>query len=667
MISDPEADIRHGTKIGRFVVVGELGKGGMGVVYSAHDRELDRKVALKVMRSAQATDEERMRMMREGQAMARITHPNVITVYEVGVEGSIVFLAQELLDGGSLGDWLKKRHTQAEILDKFVAAGRGLAAAHAAGLVHRDFKPDNVLLGNDGRVRVADFGLARALGPDEDALPAATRANMARARLDLSVSPMSPLTRTGAVMGTPMFMAPEQHEGEAADARSDQFAFCVALYQALHGDWPFPGKSAIALADAVIEGRVQTPPKGHGVPERLRKILLRGLATRREDRFPSMSVLLDELTRPPRRRLRTFAIVATLGVLIAGAVVGGYVLRTRDEHNGRAVFDPKMLTTEKDIAWLTTAIDRGQLDDAAEKYEMAGALAQQSGEPERAAIAKSSGALVLALRGKLEAARAHLRDADAAKGADPTANAYADLAAAAVDHAGGDLAGAIAHATKCAHAFAQTSPPLAAMCDELRGESAADKGDTAAARDAYSDGLAIAKRTHDPTRETTLNLALAAVDLDDGKYDDVAAVAAQEQDKAAARGAASPETHAWILLARAHVALGDTQKALADLEHVKSESIEPFQLQIEHRIALGEVHALLEAPEEGLPKLDEARAEAQQQGYIGLALAARFARLYVLTTTGAPDVAAEQAVLVKDARAKGYGRIAHLAETVAQR
>ncbi|MGE5180727.1 MAG: serine/threonine-protein kinase [Acidobacteriota bacterium] len=667
MITDPEADIRHGTKIGRFVVVGELGKGGMGVVYSAHDRELDRKVALKVMRSAQATDEERVRMLREGQAMARITHPNVITVYEVGVEGSLVFLAQELLDGGTLGDWLQRKRPHAEIVDKFVAAGRGLAAAHAAGLVHRDFKPDNVLLGKDGRVRVADFGLARALGPDDEGLPAATRANMARARLDLAVSPMSPLTRTGAVMGTPMFMAPEQHEGAPADERSDQFAFSVALYQALYGAWPFPGQTAVALADAVIEGRLQKPPKGHGVPERLRRILLRGLATRREDRYPSMDALLADLTRPPGHKLRTFAIVASVGVVIAGAVVGGYVLRTRDEHTGRATFDPKMLTNERDIAWLTQAIDRGQLGDAADKYEMAAALAQQNGEPARASIARSAEALVLALGGKLAQARTHLREADAAKGTDATAIAYADLAAAAVAHAGGDLPGAIAHATRCARELAKTSPELSAMCDELHGEAASDKGDVAGARSAYADGLATAKRTHDATRETSLTLALASLDLDEGKYDDVATVAADQQAQAAARGASSPETHAWILLARAHVALGDTQKAYADLDHVKSDTIEPFQLQIEHRIAFGQVHALLEAPEAGLPKLDEARTQAEQRGYVGLALAARFARLYVLNATSDPDVAAEQAALIHDARAKGYGRIAHLAETVASR
>jgi len=213
-------------------------------------------------------------MLREGQAVARITHPNVITVYEVGsTESGVVFLAQELLDGGTLRGWLETPHTREEILDKFIAAGRGLAAAHAAGLVHRDFKPENVLLGKDGRVRVADFGLARAEAALGDALAVTTRSGGGPTQPDeLSKTPMSQLTRTGAVMGTPMFMAPEQHLGERADARSDQFAFCVSLYHALYKAWPFDGKSAPALADAVICGRMSPPPakSGPGASERTR-------------------------------------------------------------------------------------------------------------------------------------------------------------------------------------------------------------------------------------------------------------------------------------------------------------------------------------------------------------------------------------------------------------
>ena len=517
MLIDAETEVRHGTKIGRFVVVGALGKGGMGVVYAAHDRELDRQVALKVLRSAAATDEERTRMLREGQAMARVTHPNVITVYEVGVEGSLVFLAQELLDAGTLGGWLEGRRAQADIIAKFVAAGRGLAAAHAAGLVHRDFKPDNVLLGTDGRVRVADFGLARALATDEG--PAATtRANIARAQLDLAHSPMSPLTRTGAVMGTPMFMAPEQHLGERADERSDQFSFCVALYHALHGDWPFAGKTAVALADAVIEGRMQRPPRGPHVPARLRQILLRGLATKPADRYPSMDALLAELTRPPSRMVRSLAIGAGALVLVAGAIVGGYALRHDDAARPVAprtpppvvAFDPRTLTNDRGIAWLLTALDRGQLDDAFEKYAMAAALLQQGTEPAQTSIAWSAGTLVLALRGHLDEARTHLRDAVANQGQNPLALAYVDLASAALQLASGELVPALEHSASCARAFARPAPELAALCFELHGDAATAHGDAAAARKAYAEGLAIAKRAAGDPRTLTLELAIAA-------------------------------------------------------------------------------------------------------------------------------------------------------------
>jgi len=668
VIHEPDADIRHGAKIGRFVVVGELGKGGMGVVYAAHDRELDRQVALKVMRSAAATQEERMRMLREGQAMARITHPNVITVYEVGVEGGLVFLAQELLDAGTLGEWLERPHTQAEIVDKFIAAGRGLAAAHAAGLVHRDFKPHNVLLGKDGRVRVADFGLARALGPEADDFPAATRANMARAQLEEATSPMSPLTRTGAVLGTPMFMAPEQHEGQAADARSDQFAFSVALYHALYGEYPFEGKTAIALADAVIEGRMQKPPRGRNVPDRLRKILLRGLSTKRADRYPSMTAMLDELARPPKRPFRKLAVATGAGVLVAGAVVGGYVLRSHDEQRaphavvGSAAAAP--VASERDVQWLSTAIERGQLDDAAEKYEMAAQLAESAGAPARASIAHSADALVLALRGKLADARKQLAAADARKGDDATAAAYFDMATAAVSFAGGALDEAIARATRCAKAFATISPELAATCHELHGNALAESGDVTGARAAYQDGLALQASE---ARSITLRLALVSLDLDAQKYEEVAAAATVLQGEAVARDAVGPEAQAWTLLARAHLAQAATQKALEDLEHVRPDKIEPFQLAIHQRIAHGEVLALLDQPDDGLGEIEAARADADKHGFPGLVLAARLARVEVLTATGAADAATEQKALVHDARAHGYDRIADLAETVDKR
>ncbi|NVB79407.1 MAG: protein kinase [Kofleriaceae bacterium] len=365
-MTDADASqIRHGQKIGRFVVEGELGSGGMGVVYMGHDRELDRRVALKVLRGT-VDEQQRMRLMREGQAMARVVDENVITVYEVGIEGKLVFLAQELLDGGSLRQWLETKHTQREILAKFTAAGRGLAAAHRAGLVHRDFKPDNVLLGKDGRVRVSDFGLARSLASATDSPTTPYDPNvdaLGRTSQDLGKSPMATMTRTGAVMGTPLYMSPEQHNGEPTDERSDQFSFCVALYQALYGDVPFGGKTTVALADAVISGRMQPPPRGASVPSRLRKILLRGLNTKPADRYPSMDALLADLAHDAWRNTRRYALVAGLGLLVAGAVVGGYTLRSRTDQRAVipsrrtvAVLGFRNLSGDKTIDWVSGAM-----------------------------------------------------------------------------------------------------------------------------------------------------------------------------------------------------------------------------------------------------------------------------------------------------------------------
>ncbi|HEY1811408.1 MAG TPA: serine/threonine-protein kinase, partial [Kofleriaceae bacterium] len=309
-----DGELAHGTKVGRFVVAGKLGAGGMGVVYAAHDRELDRHVALKVLRVAGASDEERVRMLREGQAMARVTHPNVITVHEVGVDGELVFLAEELLDAGTLGDWLEHARVQNEIIEKFVAAGRGLAAAHAAGLVHRDFKPDNVLVGGDGRARVMDFGLARLRGTDPG--ESAARDSQVELRSPLS----EPLTEAGAVMGTPGYMAPEIYRNEPADARTDQFAFGVALYEALYGTRPFE-------RGAIVDGRAVAPrpPPSSKVPAWVGRVVARAIALDPAQRFASMDDLLAELARDPTAARQRVAIGAAIAVAVAAgaiAVVG---------------------------------------------------------------------------------------------------------------------------------------------------------------------------------------------------------------------------------------------------------------------------------------------------------------------------------------------------------
>jgi tRNA A-37 threonylcarbamoyl transferase component Bud32 len=284
-------------KIGRYRLLEPIGAGGMGVVYAARDPELDRKVAVKVMRSDRRRNDEelRPRLLREAHAMARLSHPNVITVYDVGTFEGSVFIAMEFVDGGTLSSWIMDRRPWRTVIDVFERAGRGLEAAHQAGLVHRDFKPDNVLVGRDGRVRVTDFGLARLAGEvvsDSGELTVASPLRLS-------------LTGTGALLGTPAYMAPEQMRGESTDARADVFSFSVALYEALYGERPYVGSTLAALCDAVAHSQVSDAPAGSHVPSAVRRVLLVGLKALPEERYSTMGALLEALkaaTRPPRRR-----------------------------------------------------------------------------------------------------------------------------------------------------------------------------------------------------------------------------------------------------------------------------------------------------------------------------------------------------------------------------
>lgn len=316
--------LERGALVGRYVIVGTVGEGGMGVVYAGYDPELDRKVALKVLRPERAASASaRARMLREAQAIARLSHPNVVAVHDAGTFGEQVFLAMEYVEGQTLRGWLRDpgRHPRSwrEIVDVFILAGKGLAAAHAAGLVHRDFKPDNVLLGKDGRVRVADFGLARPVDLEEDEEPGVSRS---------SGSGSPAITEWGVLMGTPRYMAPEQLRGRAADARSDQFSFCVALYEALYGERPFPGEGTEEIAGAAERGEIRPAGEGTRVPAWLRQILLRGLSGAPAARYPSMDDLLRDLAKDPgvaRRRWLAAALVLVIGggLLAWGTFLGG--------------------------------------------------------------------------------------------------------------------------------------------------------------------------------------------------------------------------------------------------------------------------------------------------------------------------------------------------------
>jgi len=306
-------EVAPGTVLGRYVVERQLGSGTMGLVLAAVDPSLDRKVALKVVRPDQigGSTAGRQRLVREAQAMARLAHPNVVTVYEVGTVSDHVFVAMELIAGSTLAEWLKAdRRSLREVVDAFSAAGRGLAAAHAAGIVHRDFKPANVLISADGRVRVADFGLATTPVTPSDPAPRPIIAPLSKT---LSI------TQTGALLGTPAYMSPEQHQARPADARADQFSFCVAMYEGLYGQLPFEGEGYLAYANNVLEGKVRDAPRGSRVPARIRRILLRGLSIEPDRRYSGLRALIADLDRAmsaPRRRLA----LAGAGVLGAGAV-----------------------------------------------------------------------------------------------------------------------------------------------------------------------------------------------------------------------------------------------------------------------------------------------------------------------------------------------------------
>jgi tetratricopeptide (TPR) repeat protein len=288
--------IERGTPIGRYLVLELIGMGAMGAVYTAFDPELERKVALKLLRPDARTEEARQRLVQEARAAARLTHPHVVAVHDVGSWNGQVFITMERVDGETLRQWQGRPRPWSEVLRAYLRAGEGLHAAHEAGLVHRDFKPDNVLVDRTGRVRVTDFGLARPVGPAEGALDTAALEGAGSGAGSASLG-AGALTRTGAVVGTPAYMSPEQLEGRAVDARSDQFGFCVALYEALYGEKPFAARTVEELRAAVRSGQVRPPPKGTRVPEWLRRALLRGLSVDPERRFPSLAELLAELGR----------------------------------------------------------------------------------------------------------------------------------------------------------------------------------------------------------------------------------------------------------------------------------------------------------------------------------------------------------------------------------
>ena len=306
-------------RVDRFVILETLGAGGVGVVHAAYDPRLDRKIALKLVKTGAAASgpDVEARLLREAQAMARLSHPNVVQVHEVGAWEGRLFIAMELVAGRSLADWLAARaHGWREVVRVFIDGGRGLAAAHAAGMVHRDFKPENVLVGDDGRVRVTDFGLARSEGREPGDTWREAGDPLAAIVADAGAG-------TAAFAGTPGYMSPEQFLGEPATPASDQFSFCVALYRALHGIHPFAGDDRDRLARAVLAGERREPTRLR-VPRRIHRALVRGLSRAAGDRFATMPALLRTIEpRSPWRRAAPALLLAVAGAGGLASTVGG--------------------------------------------------------------------------------------------------------------------------------------------------------------------------------------------------------------------------------------------------------------------------------------------------------------------------------------------------------
>jgi tetratricopeptide (TPR) repeat protein/tRNA A-37 threonylcarbamoyl transferase component Bud32 len=386
------------TRMGRYSLLHELGRGGMGVTHVAHDEELDRKVAIKLVRADVMDESAQQRLRREAQALARLAHPNIVAVHDVGTHGAQSFIAMELVPGQTLSAWLVAQpRAWTEVLAVFRQVGEGLRAAHAAGLVHRDVKPANIMVGDDGRVRVLDFGLARLDGPGEAEVQEEVPEIERRA-----VASSEPLTETGSLVGTLAYMAPEQIEHGVADARSDQFAFCVSLFEALYGRQPFSGASPRARLNVMRQGAIAEVPDECPVPAWLHAVIVRGLAFAPEDRWPSMDALLAALQRDPPRARRRIAMLAT-GAL-AVAVAAGAFAAARDpvcsgaqeqidevwSHEQRLAIQRAMLTTGVPYAGSTWQRTEAVLDRYAADW-----IAAHTGACEATAVRREQSEEVL--------------------------------------------------------------------------------------------------------------------------------------------------------------------------------------------------------------------------------------------------------------------------------
>lgn len=370
----------HSTALGKYDVTREVARGGMGVVFEAVDRELGRTVALKLWYEPTGAPDEKIR--REAMNLARLSHPNVVVVHEVDRVEDLFYMAMEFVRGRDLRERLARPMPWRDATRLFVEAGQGLAAAHEAGLVHGDFKPENILVGDDGRVRVADFGVARAMETDAS-------------DHDREPRPADRPASESPIGGTPAYMAPERLSGQRGDARSDQFSFCVALWEAIFGERPFSGRTELALWAAITEGEPVVGAAVAGISARLVAALRRGLSPQAVSRFPSMPVLLAELAEclaepereRQRQRVKTTVVVSTIAGLLLGttitALIAAYALpqvQPVSKMSQREVLEsaPPFATVNEVTAafseWQATEPDSPSLGFAERGTELAGAM-----------------------------------------------------------------------------------------------------------------------------------------------------------------------------------------------------------------------------------------------------------------------------------------------------
>jgi tetratricopeptide (TPR) repeat protein len=593
--SDAEPRVATGTLIGRYLVLDCLGAGAMGIVYSAFDPQLDRKVCLKLLHSGGRGAEGSDRLVREAKALAKLSHPNVVTVYEVGTVGERVFIAMELVEGNNLSEWLRTQgRSWRDVVRVLADGGRGLAAAHAAGLAHRDFKPENMLVGADGRARVTDFGLARAL----ESASAATAV------------PASPSARS-ALAGTPVYMAPEQFRGSPAGPGTDQYSFCVTLFEALNGARPAPDP---------LRWKAE-------IPARVRRVVARGLSEDPAARFPSLDALLVGLERAARPAARRTLALAALAL----AAAAGVVLLVRDAARRAAVCSggPAQLAA----AWSSDSEHAVHAAFAATGVPHA----ESAWGATRLALDAYGQAWVAGYEDACRATRIRREQPEGVmnarmaclsrrlKGVSALAAVLAHADAEAVDHAA-VAASSLPPVTSCsqvdvmASRVAPPAPALAARVDALRGDIARARALYDVAQ--YSQGFPVAERAAAQAAQVPYLLVQAEALFQRGRLEqmlgrDPAADATLREAATLAYGAGDDELAAWAWLTRIAVvghelrrpddAVEDSKLAEQAIERLGGQEALAAELRLtQARIALdkGQLAEGAELTRQGLGRLE---------------------------------------------------------------